>query len=78
MKVYLNDEKESVDPWLLYDNLRGLKSLCASYTSEINQFRVMAFNVPQLTQASFLQKKQMLQNVFLIFLTLRQHNVAKN
>ena len=24
----------------------------------------MAFNVPQLTQASFLQKNQMLQNVF--------------
>ena len=25
---------------------------------------VVAFNVPQLTQASFLQKNQMLQNVF--------------
>ena len=28
MKVYLNDEKKSVDPWLLYDILRGLKALC--------------------------------------------------
>ena len=27
MKVYLNDEKKSVDPWLLYDILRGLKAL---------------------------------------------------
>ena len=30
MKVYLNDEKKSVDPWLLYDILLGLKSLCGS------------------------------------------------
>ena len=30
----------------------------------INQIRVVAFIVPQLTQASFLQKNQMLQNVF--------------
>ena len=29
-----------------------------------NQIRVVAFNVAQLTQASFLQKNQMLQNVF--------------
>ena len=28
MKVYLNDEKKSVDPRLLYDILRGLKALC--------------------------------------------------
>ena len=31
-----------------------------------NQIRVVAFNVLQLTQASFLQKNQTLQNVFLI------------
>ena len=30
MKVYLNDEKKSVDPRLLYDILRGLKALCAT------------------------------------------------
>ena len=30
----------------------------------INQIIVMAFNVPQLTQASFLQKNQTLQTVF--------------
>ena len=29
MKVYLNDEKQSVDPWLLYDILWGFKALCA-------------------------------------------------
>jgi hypothetical protein len=29
-----------------------------------NQIRVVAFNVPQLTQTSFLQKNQTLQNVF--------------
>jgi len=29
-----------------------------------NQIRVVAFNVPQLTQASFLQKYQTLQNGF--------------
>ena len=28
MKTYLNDEKTPVDPWLLYDNLWGLKYLC--------------------------------------------------
>ena len=28
MKVYLNDEKKSVDPRLLYDILRGLNALC--------------------------------------------------
>ena len=29
MKVYLNDEKKSVDPRFLYDILWGLKALCA-------------------------------------------------
>ena len=38
-----------------------------------NQIRVVAFNVPQLTQASFLQKNQTLQNVFLISEMLRWH-----
>ena len=32
----------------------------------------------QLTQASFLQKNQMLQNVFLISVTLRWHSGVKN
>ena len=35
-----------------------------------NQIKVVVFNVPQLTQASFLQKNQTLQNVFLIWLNL--------
>ena len=41
-----------------------------------NQIRVVAFNVPQLTQASFLQKNQMLRNVFLISVTLRWHRAS--
>ena len=42
----------------------------------LNQIRVVAFNVPQLTQASFLQKNQTLQNVFLISVTLRWHKAS--
>jgi hypothetical protein len=34
--------------------------------------------VPQLTQASFLQKDQKLQNVFLMYVMLRWHTVIKN
>ena len=36
-----------------------------------NQIYIATYKHTQLTQASFLQKNQMLQNVFLIFLTLR-------
>ena len=41
-----------------------------------NQIRVVAFNEPQLTQASFLQKNQTLQNVFLIYVLLRWHRAS--
>ena len=41
-----------------------------------NQVRVVAFSLPQLTQASFLQKNQTLQNRFLISVTLRWHRVS--
>ena len=41
-----------------------------------NQIRVVAFNESQLTQASFLQKNQTLQNVFLISVTLRSHRAS--
>ena len=41
-----------------------------------NQIRVVMFNVPQLTQASFLQNNQTLQNVFLISVTLRWHRAS--
>ena len=41
-----------------------------------NQVRVVAVSLPQLTQASFLQKNQMLQNRFLISVTLRWHRVS--
>ena len=36
-----------------------------------NQITVVAFQPVQLAQASFLQKNQMLRNIFLIFLMLR-------
>ena len=41
-----------------------------------NQVRVVAVSLPQLTQASFLQKNQMYQNRFLISVTLRWHKVS--
>ena len=41
-----------------------------------NQVRVVAVSLPQLTQASFLQKNQTLQNHFLISETLRWHRVS--
>ena len=41
-----------------------------------NQVTVVAFQPVQLTQASFLQKNQTLQNHFLIFVTLRWHRVS--
>ena len=37
---------------------------------------VVAVSLPQLTQASFLQKNQTLQNRFLISVTLRWHRVS--
>ena len=39
----------------------------------LNQVRVVAFSLPQLTQASFIQKNQPLQNCFLISVMLRWH-----
>ena len=41
-----------------------------------HQVRVVAFSLPQLTQASFIQKNQTLQNRFLISVTLRWHRVS--
>ena len=41
-----------------------------------NQVRVVAFSLPQLTQASLIQKNQTLQNRFLISVTLRWHRVS--
>ena len=43
---------------------------------EGNQIYLVMLRPTQLTQASFLQKNQMLQNVFLISVTLRWHRVA--
>ena len=52
------------------DNLRQCLSL--------NQIYLVTLRPRQLTQASFLQKNQMLQNVFLIFVTLRWHSSVEN
>ena len=41
-----------------------------------NQIYLMTLRPTQLTQASFLQKNQMLQNVFLISVTLRWHRAS--
>ena len=41
-----------------------------------NQITVVAFQSVQLAQASFLQKNQTLQNVFLISVTLRWHRAS--
>ena len=41
-----------------------------------NQITVVTFQLVQLTQASFLQKDQKLQNVFLISVTLRWHRAS--
>jgi hypothetical protein len=46
------------------------------YWPGCNQIRVVAFDVPQLTQASFSQKNRTLQNVFLISVTLRWHRAS--
>ena len=45
-------------------------------SSATNQVRVVAVSLPQLTQASFLQKNQTSQNRFLISVTLRWHRVS--
>ena len=41
-----------------------------------NQIMVVAFQPVQLAQASFLQKNQTLQTVFLISVTLRRHRAS--
>jgi hypothetical protein len=55
---------------------RVLYKRVANHFTHINQIRFVAFNVPQLTQASLLQKTQTLQNVFLISVTMRWHRAS--
>ena len=43
-----------------------------------NQIYLLTLRPTQLTQASFLQKNQILQNVFLISVTQRWHSGVKN
>ena len=61
----------------LYFGLCGLSTLRGQIIGHSrngpggNQIYLVTLRPTHLTQASFLQKNQMLQNVFLIFLTLR-------
>ena len=66
-------------------SVQGVKSLwgdCSVFPrlgaqdTDSNQITVVAFQSVQLAQASFLQKNQMLQNVFLISVTLRWHRAS--
>ena len=49
----------------------GRKGCLLVHVGHTNQIYLVMVRHPQLTQASFLQQNQMLQNVFLIFFTLR-------
>ena len=66
-------------------SVQGVKSLwgdCSVFPrlgaqdTDSNQITVVAFQSVQLAQASFLQKNQMLQNGFLISVTLRWHRTS--
>ena len=59
------------NPANFHPNWAGLALLFGS-----NQVRVVAFALPQLTQTSFIQKNQTLQNRFLISVTLRWHKAS--
>ena len=69
-----------IKPELYNTKVKGKMSqeIQLDYTlkSESNQITVVAFQSVQLAQASFLQKKQTLQNVFLISVTLRWHRAS--
>ena len=62
--------------------IRSQQNSCCQHGSPlesvtvISQIYLATLRPRQLTQASFLQKNQMLQNVFLISVTLRWHRVA--
>ena len=76
---YKNGNFEEIGAWLQILQIVGNSTLfLATMTPLGNQIRVVAFNVPQLTQASFLQKNQTLQNVFLISVTLSLSSLQKS
>ena len=74
-KLFQNGSKAFLWNFCL-DKFPFLKIEIASPTS--NQITVVAFQSVQLAQTSFLQKNQMLQNVFLISAMLRWHSGIKN
>ena len=67
---------------LFYKKMFDLNSICIAacyntYSLTLsNQIRFVAFNVPQLTQVSFLQINQTLQNGFWISVMLRWHRAS--
>ena len=59
-------------------SLWSLKVLFPCNIIDSNQIYLVTLGPTQLTKASFLQKNQMLQNGFLIPVTLRWHSGFKN
>ena len=68
-EVYWADSGLESAVWSLSRNVIGISSV--HVWAGINQIYIVMLRPTQLTQASFLQKNQMLQNIFLIFLMLR-------
>ena len=58
-------------PCTFKSTLKLFGKLLYTTAPTLNQIMVVAFQPAQLAQASFLQKNQMLQNVFLISVTLK-------
>ena len=73
----MKEESESSDTYYHHKRditepaSRSLYSYTQDSKPEGNQIYLVTLRPTQLTQASFLQKSQMLQNVFLIFLMMR-------
>ena len=78
MSFHMSDSKGSLDATQagLWEPGRGAGH-CGNHPLPLPLTRVM-LRPTQLTQASFLQKNQMLQNGFLISVTLRWHSGVKN
>ena len=75
----MKNARLEVNQMLFYYKMFDLNSICIAacyntYSLTLsNQIRFVAFNVPQLTQVSFLQINQTLQNGFWISVMLRWH-----
>ena len=74
MIIYHDDLRFHADEWTplhaLHISQKGTINLGFFFMLNVsNYFYLVTLTYGQLTQASFLQKNQMLQNVFLIFAT---------